>query len=427
MNPVAGLVGAACPEIGTTDPWEDRLSDLTLADRGKLIRCAHVATFDAAQAINALPYPPAVEPATMGYELFVIQYVSEGRANVARAVTALVYAPSGGPTGLPMVALGHGALGIGPRCGPSHVPSLTDSIAVPFAGRGYAVVAPDFAGNGVDNGMTSYLLGAPEAAAVLDGVRALRSLHDPRFDSAQLGNELAFVGHSQGGHAALFAHQLFGPDLNLSLLGSVAMAPGLGSARQWSTNYTGSSRPVSVMETFALASLYSRMLYVGAPPGDTWLTPQALVSVPSLLHDNCLSALVTSLSGAFGTLGDLYTPSFMAAAEACSFGSPEACPEFEPWASSFVADQPGEITSEHPSLILHGLADVVVPPSSAACIVDRMKARGTPVQACGYWGVDHSAIVPVGIGDAVRWIAGRRAGNTLEVCPAPLMAVCDAP
>ena len=74
-----------------------------------------------------------------------------------------------------------------------------------------------------------------------------------------------------------------------------------------------------------------------------------------------------------------------------------------------------------------GLADVVVPPSSAACIVDRMKARGTPVQACGYWGVDHSAIVPVGIGDAVRWIAGRRAGNTLEVCPAPLMAVCDAP
>jgi len=32
-------------------------------------------------------------------------------------------------------ALGHGTLGIGPSCGPSHVPGLTDPVAVPLAGR----------------------------------------------------------------------------------------------------------------------------------------------------------------------------------------------------------------------------------------------------------------------------------------------------
>jgi hypothetical protein len=62
-----------------------------------------------------------------------------------------------------------------------------------------------------------------------------------------------------------------------------------------------------------------------------------------------------------------------------------------------------------------------------ACIVDRMKALGTPVQACAYAGADHVGIVSSAIPDAIRWMTARRSGATPDVCPAPLDVACSAP
>lgn len=415
----------AYPEIAATNPWEDQLGGHTLADRGAILRAAHAATIPQADVAKSPFLVPALGPATHGYELFVIQYVSEGRPGVARAVTALLYLPTGGATDVPIVAVDHGGSGTGPGCGPSHVPLLTDPLAIPLVGRGYAVIAPDYAGMGVDDGMSSFLVGAEEAAATLDGVRALRQFHDPRFDAAQLGKDFFVAGHSQGGHAALFTHQLFDPSIGVRLLGSIAIAPGLGSARAWATHFNDPSRRVGGLETAALSWLYAHALHAGGPAPETWLSPAARAKVPAILHDICLPQLSATVWAGFPTLGDLYQPSFLAAAAGCKFAGP--CPGFEPWASALLEAQPGRIESTVPSLVLQGLADTVVEPPSVACIVDRMKARGTPVQACGYAGSDHVSILASAVPDMVRWIAARRTGATPDVCPAPLGAACPDP
>ena len=63
---------------------------------------------------------------------------------------------------------------------------------------GYAVVRTDYEGLGTP-GVHQYLVGKSEGRSVLDAVRAARAL-EPRCRK-----RFVIAGHSQGGHAALFA------------------------------------------------------------------------------------------------------------------------------------------------------------------------------------------------------------------------------
>jgi pimeloyl-ACP methyl ester carboxylesterase len=329
--------------------------------------------------------------------------------------------PSGGATNVPIAAVEHQTSGMGPSCGPTHNPVITANLALPLVGRGYAVVATDYAGMGVDNGMVSYLNGASEAAATLDAVRALRHFHDPRFDAAQLSADFFVIGHSQGGHAALFTHQYFDPTLGVSLLGSVSFAPGLGNAKDWSASFSDASKPLGLLDAFATMSLYAQRLYVGGPDAATWLTAGAQSSLPTLLHDDCAN-VGPRLQQTFKTQGALYTPAFLSAAASCGFTAP--CAGFEPWSTELESEEPGDFASPVPALLLQGASDTVVLPADTACIAQRLTARGTPVQACEYTGLDHVSVVPNALPDALLWMAGRRVGLDLSVCTTPLWAQC---
>jgi alpha-beta hydrolase superfamily lysophospholipase len=77
--------------------------------------------------------------------------------------------------------------------------------------QGYVVAATDYPGLGT-SGPHPYLVGLSEGRAALDSVRAARSM---------AGSDSAFAvwGHSQGGHAALYAGILaanYAPELKLS-------------------------------------------------------------------------------------------------------------------------------------------------------------------------------------------------------------------
>ncbi|APR84397.1 secretory lipase [Minicystis rosea] len=421
--PEATATATLCPELGGLDPWADRLGKHTLADRGAIVGCVHAASVSRADLEKSPFHPSTLGGAHNGYELFVVQYVTEGRPGVAATASALLYTPSGGAAGVPVVAFDHGLSGMGPTCGPTHVPLVSDPFAIPLVEQGYAVIAPDYQGMGVDNGMTSYLVGAAETAATLDAVRALRRFHDRRFDAAQLGKDLFLAGHSQGGQAALFTHQRFDPSIGVELRGTVTFAPGLGSTRGFASLFSDPRRPVGNLELAAVMTLYAHALYTGSPDPSSFLSPAAAAALPAMLHDQCIPTLVQSIPARFPTQGDLYQPSFLAKASGCTLGVP--CPAFEPWTAIVAQEQPGDFASPIPALVLHGLFDFIVPAPSVACIVDRLKARGTPVQACAYAHADHTGIIGAAVPDMVRWMDARRTGQTIDVCPAPLNAVCD--
>jgi pimeloyl-ACP methyl ester carboxylesterase len=409
-------------DLGTIDIWAPVPGTYSQTDRGRILACTHVASLD---AVTVAANPSFNQGGTTdlprnGIEEFAIQYVSEGSPGQIRLVTALLYLPQGNAPGLPLVAVNHGTTGMAPKCGPTHLPAAVDYMAVPLAGRGYAVVATDYQGMGVDDGLSPYLVG--EAEAILDGVRALRQFHDPAFDASQLSGQLFFAGHSQGGQATLFAHQLYDASVGGTLLGSVSWAPALGDLRGFTATLDPQA-PTTQLGVFMAMALYGNMLYHQDVAATDWLLSDPATRLPTLLHDQCLTDLFASVPLAWPTLGDLYTSSFFQGAQGCDFDA-GTCTTFAPWGTDLPENVPGNFSSSAPALILQGEADTLVTPDTTACIAAHLQAHHTPVQACGYALTDHLSIVGNSLGDALAWMSARLDGGTPDVCPAPLAETC---
>jgi hypothetical protein len=425
----AGPVVTCLDRASVANPWAPVAADLHLpADRGRLLACTRLATVDAA-TLDANPvYVRYGWHATTGYEQLLVQYASEGPPGTARRVTALVYFPTSGDAALPVAAVNHYATGLGPTCGATHFPFAADEMAMPLAGHGYAVVATDYLGEGVDDGVSPFLVGAAEASAILDGVRALRAMNDPRFPSSRLGDELFFVGHSQGAQASLFAHAAAaaaGADPSLGrLLGSVAFAPALGDERQVAGLFANPLTPVGAGTVLTALVFLGDADWAGTPAPTDWLSPTAAAMLPAMAHDQCVATLLGNIPLMWPENGALFSASFLAAAATCPFDGATPCPGLGALEPQLRADVPGDFASTAPALLLQGEADTLVNPWITACVAKRLAARGTPAAACGYALSDHFSIVNDAIADALAWMEARRAGDTPSVCPAPIAEAC---
>jgi len=86
------------------------------------------------------------------------------------------------------------------------------------------VSAAGYQGLGGSDGMHPYLVGTSESRSVLDATRATSHIAGLRT-----ANNVVIYGHSQGGHAALFAGEqapTYAPELHV--FGVVAAAPATG-------------------------------------------------------------------------------------------------------------------------------------------------------------------------------------------------------
>lgn len=122
-------------------------------------------------------------------------------------------APSEGRT---LLAWQHGTTGVARSCAPSLRANALSEHAIPgisrMIDRGWAIVATDYPGMGTA-GRYPYLIGVGEGQATLDGLRALCQV-----DDAHASNRVMLWGHSQGGHATLWAAQIaadYAPDLDV--------------------------------------------------------------------------------------------------------------------------------------------------------------------------------------------------------------------
>ncbi len=159
----------------------------------------------------------------------LVLYRSTSISGKAIAVSGTIHLPKGKAPkgGWPVVSWAHATTGLGDQCAPTRNPgegaiNVYHTYIEPLLDRwlaaGYAVVRTDYEGLGT-KGVHPYLIGVSQARGVLDIVRAARQY------SNRIGTRLAVAGHSQGGHASVFAASVapkWTPELSLRAVAALA-------------------------------------------------------------------------------------------------------------------------------------------------------------------------------------------------------------
>ncbi|MET0728182.1 MAG: lipase family protein [Acidimicrobiales bacterium] len=315
-----------------------------------------------------------------------VLYHSQSIAGEDIAVSGLMAVPAGpAPAGgRPVISWAHGTTGIADMCAPSKDPASAGvGLLAPLLERGVVFVATDYEGLGTP-GRHPYLAGQSEGRAVLDIARAARSLGDEVGASEQL----VIWGHSQGGHAALFANQIapqWAPELEV--LGTVAGAP-----PSHLNLLAGALRDSPFRFYLAYITAGWEAAYPEADPADV-LTPAGLERL-DLVDTACSGDLA-------GAWNDLPYDELVKADPAA----------VEPWASLLVENDPGFVAGAAPVLIIHGGADEQIPTVSSELLLARMCGVGQVVERRVYPGESHGGVVLPALADMVAWIDGRLAGN----------------
>jgi len=337
---------------------------------------------------------PLSSPAAIaGGRNTLVLYRSVGIDGKPVAVSGTVTVPKGTPPkgGWPIVTWAHGTTGIADQCAPSTddgsqpLHSNTTYVASVMEGwlkAGYAIARTDYEGLGTP-GVHPYLIGTSAAHSVLDAARAARAL------DKSISDKVIIAGHSQGGHAALWAAAL-APSYtrDLDVRGTVAYAPA-SQLEQQTPLLSALTQPGGFS---GLVAMILRGVQVQDPGLDVnaVLSEKALPLYPET-DTECLS--------------DLDKPD--------SFGSVAPSELVRPGAdlSLVLADldrnDPAHLTIKTPVHVEQGEADTTVFPTFTQSTVSMLHANGAPIDEKTYPGVDHGGIVTAAKADAAAWIKSR--------------------
>ncbi len=275
-----------------------------------------------------------------------------GRAVIVSGWIAKPYKsrPSGG---YPVLAFAHGTTGLADFCAPTRrsSPHSTVPLLEDFLARGMVVAATDYQGLGT-SGLHQYLVGPTAARSVLDSVRAAKNF-------AGAGSDVILFGHSQGGHAVVFANELAGsyaPELRIR--GTIGSGTGVADSSGDMLNYLKSSpyKGYLLMVARAQNAAYGSSVM----PLSNWLTAEGIQAAQAL-DSICVDQLVSTYGSLNG--GDLFVS-----------GAP-----LPPKSSSHdpMRDAtPGLRVGASPMLMLHGRYDTQIPPGILVPWVEQTCARG---------------------------------------------------
>ena len=255
-----------------------------------------------------------------------------------------------------MLAWAHGTTGIARACAPTltdapleGIPDMTGPLE-----QGWVIALTDYPGLGTPS-PHPYLVGQSEGRAVLDSVRAAHELDL----GVEVADQYAVWGHSQGGHAALFAGQLAAEYVPEHELVGVA---GLAPATRLDDNLAAieGTTAGNILTIFAVESWTD---YYDDIPDDT-LTSEARRPA-ARIADDCLNQpsrfriLITGLT----------LPSDIVAID----------PTTDPtWRSRLDENTPDPTGIGAPLFVGQGLADEIIDPDVTVAWVGERCAAGGP-------------------------------------------------
>ena len=338
-----------------------------------------------------------LESAPAGTVARRVMYHSTDVHGAPLLTSAVVIAPTapwagGGPR--PVVAWGHPTTGMAPRCAPSTGVDPFDLIEgmTDLLNAGYAVAAADYPGMGVA-GPDSYLVGVTEGNAVLDAVRAAGHLDGTGVTAA---SDVLLWGHSQGGHAVLFAAQQaagYAPELRLAA--AAVAAP----ATELATLLDDDIGDVSGVSLGSYAFQTYQSVYGPTTPGlalTQVLTDDGAAATPQMAQ-LCLIGQNEQLHAIAGPLVGRYLSHDPATTE--------------PWAGILRQNTPGGVPIRVPLFVAQGLADELVHPAATEQFVQQQCGQGTHVVFKQVPGAGHGEIALDVVPDVLTFFAAARAGT----------------
>ena len=310
----------------------------------------------------------------------LILYRSTSIRGKAVAVSGTVHLPKGrAPSGgWPVVSWAHATTGLGDQCAPSRNPGegavhaysvYIEPLLDRWLKAGFAVVRTDYEGLGT-KGVHPYLVGASEGRGVLDIVRAARKTHP-----GLLSTRFAVGGHSQGGHAGVFAAALapkWTPELRLR--GTAALAP-FAQGDEIFAAIAGLDQPSRLSGYVAVITR-----------GLTGAYPQ--LDAKAVLSDRGLELFPLTLSQCIPeiTAGD--SPFAQTAPrDMLRQGADLTTPT-----QLLAANDPTELSVASPLLVEQGNADATVLPNFTAAMVEGLRKRGAKVTLKLHDGIDHTTV-----------------------------------
>jgi pimeloyl-ACP methyl ester carboxylesterase len=252
--------------------------------------------------------------------------------------------------------------------------------------QGWVAVTSDYAGMGTA-GPNPYLVGKGEAHNVLDAVRAAHEVLD-------LSPETLLLGHSQGGHAALWAGieaPTYSPEL--SVIGVAATAPA--------------------------SDLYGLMTTIRGTLGGTLVTMYLQHAWRQVYPT---AGLVRELRNGVGAVIDRASRLCLTGSEAAQayglarsvLGSVVDDSAYDGEFGRLLRANSPSSQIDAPVLVAQGLADVLIPPSVQQAWVAERCADGQAIDYREYAGQTHTSLVlpasPL-MDELVEWAEDRLAGK----------------
>jgi acetyl esterase/lipase len=231
---------------------------------------------------------------------------------------------------------------------------------------------------------------------VVDSVKAVHDL-----PGLAVSDDYVVWGHSQGGHAAMFALDraaALAPDLNLR--GVVAGAPPSQLDLVYDYLVASPYRYYLLMVAAAINAAYGDE---AAPLGEV-LNAEGIEKV-NLVDQGCTGFLAEQTAG-------VQVQDLMVQQDDGTY-NPFANPVWQPL---IAAQDPKNFAgaADASLLIIHGGDDEQIPTVSSALLADQLCVKGQELERWVYPGQSHAGVIQSSASDMIRWIDDRFAGEPTD-------------